>query len=148
MDILQGIHMLLNQVARKEHEVEVQYRRGVPEKGNLTALKVMEEVFQVEDSLWRGLGDIPKSGLGIREAFSAWDAKVCFGLEHDDVGDPPECRCGEVLRGLLEPRGCKMFGTPCTPRKPPGPCMISGEGACAAHFKYGQATIKRQKRLP
>lgn len=136
LDILQGIYMLLSQVLKKEHKVEVQYRRGVPPQGNPAALRVMEEVFQVEDSLWRGLGKIPNSGLGIRECFAPWDASIGFELEPQDVEDSPGCSCGEVLRGLMEPGSCKMFGTLCTPQKPLGPCMVSSEGACAAHFKY------------
>jgi len=146
LDILQGIYMLLSQVIKKEHKVEVQYRRGVPPQGNPAALRIMGEVFQVEDSLWRGLGNIPKSGLGIKESFAAWDARIGFGLEPEDAGDPPGCSCGEVLRGLMEPANCKMFGTLCTPQKPLGPCMVSGEGACAAHFKYAQVSLVKGKR--
>lgn len=146
LDILHGIYMLLSQILRKEHKVEVQYRRGVPPQGNPVALRIMEEVFQVEDSLWRGLGNIPESGLGIKESFSAWDARICFDLQPEDVGDPPECRCGEVLRGVVEPGDCKMFGNLCTPQRPLGPCMVSGEGACAAHFKYGQASLEMRER--
>ncbi len=138
LDILQGICMLLGQILRNEHRVELQYRRGVPAQGNTVALKIMEEVFQVEDSLWRGLGIIPKSGLEIRESFSAWDARSCFELEPLEAGDPPGCCCGEVLRGIAEPWDCKLFGVFCTPQKPLGPCMVSGEGACAAYFKYGE----------
>lgn len=148
LDLLQGIYMLLIQLLEKEHKVEVQYRRGVPVQGNPAALRVMEQVFQVEDSFWRGLGNIPKGGLEMREAFSDWNARNRFGLKPEEVGDPPGCNCGEVLRGLLEPPDCKMFGASCTPQKPLGPCMVSGEGACAAYFKYGQANLRRETRTP
>jgi len=137
LDILQGIHMLLRQILKGEHKVEVQYRRAVPPEGNPSALRIMGEVFQVEDSLWRGLGNIPGSGLEIRERLSCWDARRVFQMELAPLEDPPGCCCGEVLRGVMEPSGCKMFGTSCTPQKPLGPCMVSSEGACAAHFKYG-----------
>ncbi|MEJ5378159.1 MAG: hydrogenase formation protein HypD [bacterium] len=145
LDILQGIHMLLEQILAGEHKVQVQYRRAVPNGGNPAAMRVMEEVFQVKESLWRGLGKIAKSGLEIHEGFSHFDAMVRFQPQITEALDPPGCQCGDVLRGVLEPWNCKMFGTLCTPQRPLGPCMVSGEGTCAAHFKYGWKLLQKNK---
>lgn len=137
LDILQGIQMLLAQILKGEHRVEVQYRRVVRREGNLTALRVMEQVLEIRDSVWRGLGVIPSSGLYLREELSQWDASHRFQLSPSPGADPPGCQCGRVLSGVIEPFQCGLFGSVCNPWKPVGPCMVSTEGTCAAHFKYG-----------
>jgi hydrogenase expression/formation protein HypD len=136
-DILAALIMLLQ--ARGRGEVRLQYRRGAAWAGNRPALAVMERVFRPADSLWRGLGLIPGSGLVFREEFAAFDAAARFGLVPlgpGAAGDPPGCRCGEILQGLIKPPDCPLFGTRCRPEDPVGPCMVSSEGTCAAYHKY------------
>ena len=138
-DILAAVLMLLRELAGGSHRVMVQYHRGACWEGNPQARAVMEKVFQPVDSLWRGLGRIPGSGLRLRPEFADFDARVRFDLPELDqleVKDPPGCRCGEVLQGILRPPQCGLFRTTCTPQSPLGPCMVSSEGTCAAYFKY------------
>ena len=137
-DILAGILMLLNQIADGRAEVEIQYTRAVDLVGSGPALAMIDRVFQPIDSVWRGLGPIPGGGLALRPELAAFDAVRRFGLDPtpDQAEDPPGCRCGQVLRGALAPTGCPLFGRACTPEQPVGPCMVSGEGACAAHYRY------------
>ena len=136
IDILQGILMLVEQVERGEAEVEIQYTRGASDQGNPGALRLMDAVFEACDSRWRGLGSIPRSGLALRETYWAFDARRRFDLEVPTAGEPPGCRCAEILRGAATPPMCRLFRTVCTPLKPVGPCMVSSEGTCAAYFKY------------
>lgn len=136
-DMVFGIEMLLNQIAEHRSSVEIQYKRGVPSGGNSNALKIMHEVFEECDVEWRGLGLIPKSGLTVREAFSKHDACKVFpdlpaALEPKNTG----CICGEILRGVKNPRQCPLFRVVCTPASPVGACMVSSEGTCAAYYKY------------
>ena len=138
LDILEGIEMLARQVKEKRAEIEIQYRRVVKPEGNALALKVMEKVFKPGRASWRGLGEIPESGLFLREELSGWDAARVFPLELPDPEEPPGCRCGEVLQGLVRPSECPLFSRACTPDKPVGPCMVSSEGTCAAYYKYGK----------
>lgn len=139
LDILKGIVMLLEQISQGRREVEVQYRRAVPEKGNPTALALMARVFRPCDSWWRGIGLIPDSGMDLAEAFSRFDARSRVPVESPPVPDlPAGCSCGEVIRGILVPPECPLFGKTCMPAHPVGPCMVSGEGACAAYFHYEQ----------
>lgn len=137
-DILAGILMLLKQIADSRAEVEIQYTRAVDFAGSGPALAMIDRVFRPIDSIWRGLGPIPGGGLALRPEWAAFDAVRRFGLDPapDLVKNPPGCRCGQVLRGALAPTGCPLFGQACTPEQPVGPCMVSGEGACAAHYRY------------
>ncbi len=138
VDILQGIWMLLRQVHEKRALVEIQYSRVVRPEGNPKALAIMGEVFERCDSEWRGLGTIGLSGLRIRDPFGDLDAERVFQIESPPSEEPKGCRCGEVLKGILKPNMCKMFGTFCRPDNPLGPCMVSSEGSCAAYFHYTQ----------
>jgi hydrogenase expression/formation protein HypD len=137
LDLLQAILLILQQANEGTASVENQYRRAVTREGNRVAQAAMEEVFEVREALWRGLGFIPGTGLGIAEAYAEWDAERAFGLvPPESAPDPPGCKCGEVLRGIVAPPDCPLFGSTCTPANPVGPCMVSPEGACAAHYKY------------
>jgi hydrogenase expression/formation protein HypD len=138
LDILQGIYMLVSQIEAGDAQVEIQYRRAVAPEGNLNALKTMNRVFEPCDAPWRGLGVIPKSGLALREAYGTFDAEALFDLEVPDSPEPPGCKCGDILRGVKTPTDCKLFRSVCTPENPVGPCMVSGEGTCAAYYKYSR----------
>ena len=135
-DIMAGVLMLVRQVNSGQPKVEIQYARAVSPAGNPKAVQLMNTVFRPVDAVWRGLGPIPLSGLALRDEFREFDAMKRFGLSLGQVDDPPGCRCGEVLRGLIKPPDCVLFGKACNPEKPVGPCMVSGEGSCAAWFKY------------
>jgi hydrogenase expression/formation protein HypD len=137
LDILQSILLLIRQVKNQRPRVEIQYRRGVLPQGNPHAVEVMGRVFQLIDAEWRGLGQIPQSGLALRSDFSSFDAGQKFDLSVPEPREPEGCRCGEVLRGLLRPAECALFSKVCTPQNPVGPCMVSFEGSCAAAYKYG-----------
>ncbi len=136
VDILQGILMLVEQVENGRAESEIQYTRAVVPEGNPGALKIMGDVFQPCDSIWRGLGPIPGSGLAIKEAYKAQDARLRFPLEVPPGKEPKGCRCAEVLRGTTRPFECKLFQEVCNPQNPVGACMVSSEGTCAAYYKY------------
>ena len=137
-DILEGIGMLLAQLAEGRAEVEIQYKRWVSREGNTRARARMAEVFNVCDAVWRGLGVIPASGLELRPQFRHLDALETLGVRVPPEIENPGCRCGDVLRGKIEPPQCPLFATTCTPSNPLGPCMVSSEGTCAAFFKYGE----------
>lgn len=138
VDILEAMVMVLRQLRSDVAKVESQYRRAVPWEGNPAALRVMAEVFEERPHFeWRGLGSIPKSALGIRSEYAAWDAEQTMPIPGVRVADPDAAQCGEVLRGVLKPHQCKLFGKECTPERPIGALMVSSEGACAAHYKYG-----------
>jgi hydrogenase expression/formation protein HypD len=139
LDILQSIWMLLQQMVENRCEVENQYNRLVQTEGNTVAINAINKVFEVRDDFeWRGLGDIPKSGLKIRFEYAKFDAEAKFTLPNLKVADHKACQCGEILKGVLKPWECKVFGTACTPEMPIGSCMVSSEGACAAYYKYGR----------
>ena len=139
LDILQSIWMLLKQMVENRCEVENQYNRLVQTEGNTVAINAINKVFEVRDDFeWRGLGDIPKSGLKIRLEYAKFDAEAKFTLPNLKVADHKACQCGEILKGVLKPWECKVFGTACTPEMPIGSCMVSSEGACAAYYKYGR----------
>jgi len=140
VDILQGVAMLLTQHREGRCEVENQYRRAVADEGNPAALAAMDAVFELRDAFeWRGLGLLPRSGLRLRDDFAPFDAEQRFPVPGESVADPRACQCGEVLRGVLHPTACRVFGTACTPDTPIGACMVSAEGACAAAYRYGHA---------
>jgi hydrogenase expression/formation protein HypD len=137
LDILQGIVMLLRQLRDGRSEVENQYTRVVPWEGNRAALRAMAEVFELRPYFeWRGLGFISQSALRIRDEYAAWDAEKCFSIPSVRVTDPKAAQCGEVLKGVLKPHQCKLFGRECTPERPVGALMVSSEGSCAAYFNY------------
>jgi hydrogenase expression/formation protein HypD len=141
-DILQSLVMILRQLRAGESKVENQYGRVVPWAGNLPALKALAEVFEVRPHFeWRGLGFIAQSALRIRDGFAAWDAEQTMPIRGVSVADPKAAQCGEVLKGVLKPHECKLFGVECTPERPIGALMVSSEGACAAHFKYGRSPL-------
>ena len=135
-DILASVYLLAKQLAEGKPRVQNEYRRAVAEKGNPLARAVMEKCFVPRRDLWRGLGAIDESGLGLREEFSDFDAEKKFGVACGAEEKPTACRCGEVITGRLTPSGCPLFGKRCTPEDPVGPCMVSSEGACAAAYKY------------
>ena len=144
LDILQSVHMLLAQLAEGRCEVENQYTRVVPWDGNHRALEVIDEVMEVRPTFeWRGLGFIPDSALRLRERYSAYDAERIFAVPGVRVADPKACQCGEVLKGVLKPWECRVFGTACTPETPIGTCMVSSEGACAAYYTFGRFSRDR-----
>jgi hydrogenase expression/formation protein HypD len=148
LDIFQSIWMLLKQIVNKRCQVENQYNRLVEPAGNKNALAAMNKVFAVREKFeWRGLGEIPNSGLKIRDEYAQFDAEVKFTLPNLKVADHKACQCGEILKGVLKPWQCKVFGTACTPETPIGTCMVSSEGACAAYYKYGRLSTmaKRHK---
>jgi len=135
-DILKSVGMLLRQIAEGRAEVENEYSRSVSEYGNRAALELMNEVFEPCDDVWRGIGTIPGSGLGIREKYERFDAAKVLEVKFPEAHANPLCRCGSVLRGISTPLDCRLFGHPCSPAHPIGPCMVSSEGACAAYYKY------------
>jgi len=135
-DVLESVYLLLRQVARGQGKVENQYVRAVRWAGNPIARKVTDQVFEVCDSEWRGLGVMPGSGLAIGREYAAHDALAVFDIAMGRSVEPAGCCCGEVLRGVVTPMDCKLFRSRCTPSTPVGPCMVSSEGTCAAYFKY------------
>ncbi len=136
LDLLQSILMLVEQYENKGAAVEIQYTRAVRPEGNLKAQKIMNEVFEASDAWWRGLGVLKYSGLKPSPSYNHFDASEVFGLTTNEPADPPGCRCGDVLKGLLKPVQCKLFGIFCSPANPIGACMVSAEGACQSHFRY------------
>ncbi|MFQ6045051.1 MAG: hydrogenase formation protein HypD, partial [Gemmatimonadales bacterium] len=138
LDILEGILMAVRQLEEGRHEVENQYVRSVKREGNRHAQELVQKVFQLVDRQWRGIGNIPASGLGLRPEFADFDAEVRFGAHTITADEPSECRAGDVLRGTLKPTECPAFGTHCTPEQPLGAPMVSSEGACAAYYNYGR----------
>ncbi len=148
LDILQAIYMLLRQLAAGRCEVENQYTRVVPWDGNRKALQVIHEVMELRPYFeWRGLGFISHSALKVRDTFTDFDAERRFAVPGVRVTDPKACQCGEVLKGVLKPWECKVFGTACTPETPIGTCMVSSEGACAAYYNYGRFTRTRVREV-
>jgi hydrogenase expression/formation protein HypD len=138
LDVLQSIWMVLLQIAEGRAEVENQYARVVPEAGNRPALRAVSAVYELREFFeWRGLGSIDHSGVRIRERYARFDAERRFAVPNATIADPKACQCGEVLKGVIKPWQCKVFGTACTPDTPLGALMVSSEGACAATIQYG-----------
>lgn len=135
-DILRGILMLLEMIRDGTPGIGNEYTRFASARGNETALAALHEVFAPRDSQWRGLGMIPASGMGVREAFAPFDAEALLSGEVPEVPEPAGCICGDVIAGAREPVECALFGSRCTPSSPVGPCMVSGEGTCATHYRY------------
>lgn len=139
LDVMQAVLMLVRQVNEGRAEVENEFTRAVTRHGNANAQALMDEVFERRASFeWRGLGEVPDSALQLRPRYAAFDAEQRFGLGYQPVADNKACECGAILRGVKKPQDCKIFGTVCTPENPVGSCMVSSEGACAAHYSYGR----------
>jgi hydrogenase expression/formation protein HypD len=146
LDILQSIYLLMLQLSRGQAAVENQYARVVPWDGNAVALRAIGQTMELRPYFeWRGLGFISHSALRVREEYARFDAETLFSVPGVRVADPQACQCGEVLKGVLKPWECKVFGTACTPETPIGTCMVSPEGACAAYYNYGRLTRRRVK---
>jgi hydrogenase expression/formation protein HypD len=144
LDLLQSVHMIMKQLSEGRAAVENQYARVVPYDGNPVALQVLADVFTLRPFFeWRGLGSIAHSALQLSPTYADYDAELRFALPGVRVADPKACQCGEVLKGVLKPWECKVFGTACTPETPIGTCMVSSEGACAAYYSYGQYAKQR-----
>jgi hydrogenase expression/formation protein HypD len=149
LDVLQGVYLILRQLAEGRSEVENQYTRVVRDAGNPKALQVIGETMELRTTFeWRGLGFISQSALKLRAEFADWDAEVRYEIPGIRVADPKACQCGEVLKGVIKPWECKVFGTACTPDHPIGTCMVSSEGACAAYFNYGRLARRRERGQP
>jgi hydrogenase expression/formation protein HypD len=146
LDVLQSAWMVLKQIAEGRCEVENQYGRVVPERGNPAALSAVSRVFELREFFeWRGLGSIDHSGVRLRKAFAQYDAEKKFSVPALRIADPKSCQCGEVLKGVIKPWECKVFGKACTPEKPLGALMVSSEGACAAYHQYGAINRPHQQ---
>ncbi len=147
LDILQSIYMLVQQFADKRCEVENQYARVVAHDGNQPGLQAIHEVFELREFFeWRGLGSIDHSGVKMREAYADFDAERKFQVPNLKIADPKSCQCGEVIKGVIRPWECKVFGTSCTPQTPMGALMVSSEGACAAYYNFGNLPELLEKR--
>lgn len=138
VDLLRGLAALIEALESEQTGLYNAYERAVSDRGNRSAMALMNRVFTVCDSRWRGLGMIAASGLALAEPYRRFDAAREFGLSPLDVPDPPGCSCGDILTGTIRPPDCPLFGGACTPSHPVGPCMVSGEGTCAAYFHYGE----------
>ena len=139
LDVMQAVKMLISQINSNSAVVENEFTRAVTRDGNVVALNAINEVFEIRDFFeWRGLGTIPHSALKLSESFSDFDAEKRFDLNYKRVLDHKDCECGAILKGEKRPQECKIFGTSCTPETPIGSCMVSSEGACAAHYSFGR----------
>jgi hydrogenase expression/formation protein HypD len=137
LDVLQSVWMVLRQIADGRAEVENQYARVVAAGGNAAALRAISTVYELREFFeWRGLGSIDFSGIRFRDAYAGFDAERRFAVPGARIADPLSCQCGEVLKGVLKPHQCKVYGTACTPETPLGALMVSSEGACAAYYRY------------
>ena len=146
LDVLQGVYMVLRQLRDGRSEVENQYTRVVREEGNLLALRAIADTMELRTTFeWRGLGFISQSALKLRPEFADFDAELRYEVPGVRVADPKACQCGEVLKGVIKPWECKVFGTACTPDHPIGTCMVSSEGACAAYYNYGRYAGRRRR---
>ncbi|MBO6549765.1 MAG: hydrogenase formation protein HypD [Rhizobiales bacterium] len=146
LDVLQSIWMVLKQIKEGRHEIENQYNRIVPDDGNNIALQSIGKVFELREFFeWRGLGSIDHSGVKIRDEYAKFDSEKKFDLPSLKIADPKSCQCGEVLKGVIKPWECKVFGELCTPETPLGSLMVSSEGACAAYYQYGGALMEAKK---
>lgn len=135
-DMLQGIAMIMRQIAEGRADIEIAYSRGVMQEGNPTALAAIDEVFETVPANWRGIGEIPGSGYRIRDEFAGFDAMRRLAPKVEPTVEHVGCRCGDVLRGIITPADCPLFRKACSPENPIGPCMVSSEGACAAYYRY------------
>ncbi len=136
IDMMQSIDMLANQIFNSSQKVEIQYSRAVKRDGNIKAQAIMNEVFGNRNDFWRGIGEIPDSGLKLKEKYKDFDAEFAFNIDVETKPENPACICGNILRGLKTPKDCSLFNKVCTPINPIGACMVSSEGSCAAYYKY------------
>ncbi len=139
VDILLSIDLLVNQVESGQPRVEIAYRRGVKPEGNRHALRLMETVFDVGDANWRGIGQVPLSGLRLNPKYERFNAEARFNIDPGPTQEPKGCICGSILRGVSTPPDCPLFRKTCTPEHPVGPCMVSAEGSCATYYHYGDS---------
>jgi hydrogenase expression/formation protein HypD len=138
LDVLQSIWMVLKQIKEGRADIENQYQRVVPDDGNAAALDAVAEVYELREFFeWRGLGSIDHSGVKLRDKYARFDAERKFAIPNVKIADPKSCQCGEVLKGVIKPWQCKLFGSACTPETPLGALMVSTEGACSAYYQYG-----------
>jgi len=146
LDIIQSVYMVVKQLTEERAEVENQYTRVVRPEGSPKGLEVMAQTMKLRPTFeWRGLGFISHSSLMLRPEFADWDAELRYEVPGVRVADPKACQCGEVLKGVIKPWECKVFGTACTPETPIGTCMVSPEGACAAYFNYGRFSLAKER---
>jgi hydrogenase expression/formation protein HypD len=138
VDLLQAILMLVQQVENNDQKVEIAYKRAVRPEGNPKAREMVDEVFELRDDWWRGLGVLKNSGQGLKPKYARFDAEKVFDVEIEETREPKGCICGEILKGLKSPKDCKLFGKGCTPQDPVGACMVSSEGACHAYYRYNR----------
>ena len=136
IDLIQSIYMLAKQINENNPKVEIQYSRAVKSEGNEKAQDIMNEVFETRPDNWRGIGEIPESGLKLKKKYKRFDAENVFNIQISNVKENTVCICGQILRGQKTPKDCKLFGMVCSPDNPIGACMVSGEGACHAFYKY------------
>lgn len=136
IDIMKSIVMIVDQIKKGRPEVEIQYSQVVRKEGNPTAVKSIYDVFDKTDSLWRGIGNIPDSGLKLKNEYMQFDAGKNFPVKEINTREPKGCRCGDVLKGIIKPVECRLFLKKCSPENPIGPCMVSSEGSCAAYYRY------------
>jgi hydrogenase expression/formation protein HypD len=136
LDVLEAVNMLIRQIEKSKPEVENQYSRVTTVDGNPTALKIINDVFEVSDAEWRGFGKIPGSGLKIKKKYRQFDADLIYDVDVEPTLEETGCICGEVMQGISSPKDCPLFGSVCTPEDPVGACMVSSEGSCAASYKY------------
>jgi hydrogenase expression/formation protein HypD len=141
LDILQAVAAMVEMAESGQPDVVNAYSRGVRPEGNRAALGIMRRVFEVGDAEWRGLGRVPASGLALRPEYARFDAALVFPVDPGPACEHAGCRCGDVLRGVVEPPDCPLFRRACTPAQPVGPCMVSAEGACAAWYRYGEPDV-------
>lgn len=137
IDIIHAVDSLVEQIEHGHTMVDNTYRRGVKDEGNLAALRLMDDVFEVGAANWRGIGEVPGSGLNIKEKYAKFDVEQNFTIKTEPAKEPKGCICGAVLRAVSTPNDCKLFRKTCTPENPVGPCMVSSEGSCATYYQYG-----------
>ena len=142
VDLLEGILMVVKQLEKKEKKLENQYARIVQEEGNLPAQKIIYEVFEVTDRLWRGMEVIPMSGYKVKAAYADYDAEKKFNVNIEEAPENPECIAGEIMKGIKKPFECQHFGKKCKPVSPLGAPMVSNEGACAAYYHYSGVALE------
>jgi hydrogenase expression/formation protein HypD len=139
LDVMQAVKMLVRQINEGRFDVENEFARAVTRDGNEKAKSLVADMFELRRVFeWRGLGMVPYSALRLKDPYAAWDAERRWDVPQDNPGDNKACECGAILRGVKKPIDCKLFGTVCTPENPMGSCMVSAEGACAAHWTYGR----------
>jgi hydrogenase expression/formation protein HypD len=136
IDILNAVFLLIEQNETGKKALVNAYPRAVSDQGNVKAKTILNQVFELCDAVWRGIGKIPASGMSLKDEFKAFDAAKKFNMDMPDVPEPPGCACGQILMGLKTPEACRLYKKKCTPMTPVGPCMVSSEGSCAAFYRY------------